>query len=41
MGIDAPEIKGRSEEERAAAQRAQKTLEDLILSPLPILNADL
>jgi len=30
-GIDAPEMKGRSEEERAAAHRAQKALEDLIL----------
>jgi hypothetical protein len=33
-GIDAPEIKGRSEEERAAAHSSQKALEDLILTPL-------
>ena len=31
-GIDAPEIKGRSEEERAAAHSSQKALEDLILN---------
>jgi hypothetical protein len=33
-GFDAPEIKGRSEEERAAAHSSQKALEDLILTPL-------
>lgn len=31
-GIDAPEMKGSSEDERAAAQRAQKALEDFILN---------
>jgi len=31
FGIDAPEIKGKSEEEKVAAHVAQKSLEDLIL----------
>jgi endonuclease YncB( thermonuclease family) len=31
LGIDTPELKGQSEEERVAAHEAQKALEDLIL----------
>jgi endonuclease YncB( thermonuclease family) len=41
LGIDTPEMKGKSEEERVAAHEVQKALEDLILhTPLDILNAD-
>ena len=31
MGIDSPEMRGKSEEERIEANKAQKALEDLIL----------
>jgi micrococcal nuclease len=38
MGIDSPEIKGKSEEEKAAAQISQKALETLILHKIVFLE---